>query len=1118
MARTSVKLDVGDGRIRSLQSAVNRLNKELNRVYKKGQDNNYTVSNKDLTNLQRHLGNTQSAIQDKQATINQAMDSAKVAGNLKDLETLTRQYQELADANERIGQLFYGESNYYTPINNYRVSRSRAFKTNNYDNDNAELANNIKELKHDIGRYSNSSKVASGRWNTAKHNGVITGEQYDKYLNTSKALSGRYGDLDDRLNDLQQDYDDRYSNLQQQRDALNNQILGGDITTENLKKRAGLDEELHVLAKYQESLVEMRYTLNKTDDRLSGLDKSLHQTKGIKITPRENTLAGTWEHHKGRIIRGSVLAGIASLGSSASEGKRIILNNFDNVKSTAYATGQSDYKVENNMANAGFNMGMDLEQMSGFLNSFTASTGNANLNTNQQEQVAGSWAGLSRYSGAREATTRNLEYIAGLTALSSNPKEFSRLANQIQNSITNSGMSAKADEQQRALGSMYQIAATTGGPLSHQEQRNLAGFQGEMATMGSDMQGQSGLRAYQGLTQAFNSNSVTARMLFGAGDASTGTPDGQARLVERMQKAAKNPYYYKTPIANLLAGAATQTNNKREQRRIAASNLMQLSGNNLTPDQAEKLVKMYQDHKFDKKHINAMTKGKGKGKKDQYDKSGIKGLQKQQAARKITAKKAAHALNFFTLKLNWINYTFWIAPIVENMASGLFSGITGELFKAYFKNHGVKDALNSIGRIGHILKYGRGSGNGSSKVAGEAKEASKERKGLGDELFDFLGGFKDSSSDSNTINSKTAKSSSRGFIQGMRGKIKPGRILSSVKGLSRGKRVGLALGAGAVGYALLNHDNKANASTRDTELNDEQGKKHTKAKVSTRDIKDLSSTVKRKYKRLHRNEWQLIRHLNTYWDVFLRKAKEAGSSSDSDVSSDSGGDSAKAPDQWADDIKKAAKEMGQKVSDEQVKMIISMIAGESGGDPTVTQKVWDINMAEGHPAQGLLQFIPGTFNKYAVKGHNNIKSGYDQLLALFNDSTWSSDIHYGGGWTPHGDPIKHATGGIKYHATGEMDQGSQIASTSNLRANIRSNNDIHSIYMMSRIKQNQDYIKPVRTQPKFKVKIDVSQAQQSDKSAIVDQTINDVFNDWINGKKLANLQAFYSKETSGQLV
>lgn len=1121
MARTSVKLDVGDGRIRSLQSAVNRLNKELNRVYKKGQDNNYTVSNKDLTNLQRHLGNTQSAIQDKQSAINQAMDSAKVAGNLKDLETLTRQYQELTDANERIGQLFYGESNYYTPINNYQVSRSRAFKTNDYDKDNAELANDIKELKHDIGRYSNSSKVASGRWNTAKHNGVITGEQYDKYLNTSKALRGRYGDLDDQLNDLQQDYDDRYSNIQQQRDALNDQILDGDNTTENIKKRAGLDEELHVLDKYRESLVEMRYTLNKTDDRLSGLDKSLHQTTGMKITPREDTLAGMWEHHKGRIIRGSVLAGIASFGSSASEGKRIILDNFDNVKSTAYATGQSDYKVENNMANAGFNMGMDLEQMSGFLNSFTASTGNANLNTNQQEQVAGNWAGLSRYSGAKESTTRNLEYIAGLTALSSNPREFSRLANQIQNSITNSGMSAKADEQQRALGSMYQIAATTGGPLFHQEQRNLAGFQGEMATMGSDMQGSNGLRAYQGLTQAFNSNSVTAKMLFGAGDPSTGTPDGQARLMERMQKATKNPYYYKTPIANLLAGAATQTNSKKGQRTIAASNLMELSGNTLTPDQAEKLVKMYQDHKFDKKHINAMTKGNGKGKKDQYDKSGIKGLQKQQAARKITSKKAAHALNFFTRKLNWINHTFWIAPIVENMASGLFSGIMGELFKAYFKNHGAKDALNDIGKIGHILKYGRGSGNGSSKVAGEAKEASKERKGLGDELFDFLGGFKDSSSGSKAINSKTAKNSSTGFIRGMRGKIKPGRILSSVKGLSRGKRLGLALGAGAVGYALLNHDNKANASTRDTELNDEQGKKHTKAKVSTRDIKDLRSTVKRKYKRLHRNEWQLIRHLNTYWDVFLRKAKEAGSSSDN--GDDSGGDASDAngvmsKDDFKKVAKKAAKLMHQSLSDSDIEHLYWQAYVESGVNPATGGGV-DDHDGTGLPV-GLFQFKQSTWNtaqQHMPKGHNNIHGALDQIMAVLADSTWRDDLAPIGtrrGWTPHG----YATGGIKYHATGEMNQGSQIAATSNLRANIRSNNDIHSIYMMSRIKQNQDYIKPVRTQPKFKVKIDVSQAQQSDKSVIIDQTINNVFNDWINDKKLANLQAFYSNETSGQLV
>lgn len=1124
MARTSVNLDVGDGRIRSLQSAIGRLNKELNRVYEKGQDNNYTVSNRDLTNLQRHLGNTQGAIQGKQADINQAMDSTKVVGNLKELETLTRQYQELADANECISQLFYGDNNLYAPVNNYRVSHSRAFKTNDYDEDNAKLANDIKELKHDIGRYSNRSKVASGRWNTAKHNGVITGEQYDKYLNTAKSLQGRYSGYDDRLKDLQKTYDNRYSNIQQQRNTINDQILAGDNTTENIQRRAGLDEELYTLDKYQESLVEMRNTLNKTDERIGDYGKSLHNTTGMKITPREDTLAGTWEHHKGRIIRGSAIAGIASLGSSASEGKGIILNNFDNVKSTAYATGQSDYRVENNMANAGFNKGMDLEQMSGFLNGYTSSTGNANLSTNQQEQVAGNWAGLSRYSGAKESTTHNLEYIAGLTALSSNPKEFSHLANQIQNATTNSGMNAKADEQQQALGNMYQIAATTGGPLSHQEQRNLAGFQGEMATMGSDMQGQNGLRAYQGLTQAFNSNSVTARMLFGAGDASTGTPDGQARLVERMQKATKNPYYYKTPIKNLLANASTQTNSKRGQRRIAASNLMELSkenGGNLTPDQAEKLVKMEQGGKFDKKHLNAMTKGNGKGKKDQYDKSGIKGLQKQQAARKITAKKAAHALNFFTRKLNWINHTFWIAPIVENIGSGIFSGIGVELFRAYFRNRGARDVLNDIGKAGHVLKYGRGS----TKVAEEAGKESEENKGLGDKVFDYLGRFKSSSSGSKGINPGEAKTSSKGFIRGMKGKIKPGKIISSIKGLSRGKKVGLAIGAGMAGYALFNHNNKANASTRDTSTTNsnkqskKQGRKHTKAKVSTKDIKDLRSTVKRKYKRLHKNEWQLIRHLNTYWDVFLRKAKEAGSSGD-----DSGGDASDANGVMSKDdfkklAKKAAKLMHQSLSDSDIDRLYWQAFVESGVNPAIGGGV-DDHDGTGLPV-GLFQFKQSTWNtaqKHMPKGHNNIHSALDQIMAVLADSSWRSDLAPIGtkrGWTPHG----YATGGIKYHATGDINQGSLAAATNNLKTNIRSNIDLSTIYRMSRIKETRDYIKPVRKQPKFHINIDVSQAQQQDsRSAIIDQTINDVFNGWISDKQRAKLQAFYSNETSGQLM
>lgn len=105
---------------------------------------------------------------------------------------------------------------------------------------------------------------------------------------------------------------------------------------------------------------------------------------------------------------------------------------------------------------------------------------------------------------------------------------------------------------------------------------------------------------------------------------------------------------------------------------------------------------------------------------------------------------------------------------------------------------------------------------------------------------------------------------------------------------------------------------------------------------------------------------------------------------------------------WRKYIKRAASQMHTSVTGTEIAKIMSMISSESSGNPTITQQIQDINSANGTPAQGLLQFIPPTFNAYAVKGHRNIKNGYDQLLALFNDKNWRSDIHFGGGWGPSG--------------------------------------------------------------------------------------------------------------------
>ncbi|AQN32271.1 MULTISPECIES: phage tail tape measure protein [Mammaliicoccus] len=119
-----------------------------------------------------------------------------------------------------------------------------------------------------------------------------------------------------------------------------------------------------------------------------------------------------------------------------------------------------------------------------------------------------------------------------------------------------------------------------------------------------------------------------------------------------------------------------------------------------------------------------------------------------------------------------------------------------------------------------------------------------------------------------------------------------------------------------------------------------------------------------------------------------------------------------APSQWRSTIQRAARRMKVNLSSKEMNGIIAQIQRESGGDASVTQgNIGDINNLRGTPAQGLLQYVPSTFKAYAMKGHGNIKSGYDQLLAFFNNSNWRKNLPYGrSGWGPTGSR-RFATGG-----------------------------------------------------------------------------------------------------------
>ncbi|WP_289780573.1 phage tail tape measure protein [Staphylococcus hyicus] len=121
---------------------------------------------------------------------------------------------------------------------------------------------------------------------------------------------------------------------------------------------------------------------------------------------------------------------------------------------------------------------------------------------------------------------------------------------------------------------------------------------------------------------------------------------------------------------------------------------------------------------------------------------------------------------------------------------------------------------------------------------------------------------------------------------------------------------------------------------------------------------------------------------------------------------------------WAGNIRRAASRMKVRVSNSDVQDILKLIQTESGGRESIVQQIVDINTGANR-ARGLLQYTPGTFAGYRVKGAGNIMSGMHQLLAFFNNSNWRRDLSAWKsrmsrgitGWGPTGSR-RFATGGL----------------------------------------------------------------------------------------------------------
>lgn len=123
---------------------------------------------------------------------------------------------------------------------------------------------------------------------------------------------------------------------------------------------------------------------------------------------------------------------------------------------------------------------------------------------------------------------------------------------------------------------------------------------------------------------------------------------------------------------------------------------------------------------------------------------------------------------------------------------------------------------------------------------------------------------------------------------------------------------------------------------------------------------------------------------------------------------------------WTPVIKSAFHYLHKTAEAYKVQKLLRQIKTESNGNEKITQHISDVNSRNGNPAKGLLQFIPQTFSTWAVSGHTNIWSGFDQILAAINALDHGGE----GGWSNVGNGHGWANGGrVQYHGMYEVAEG-----------------------------------------------------------------------------------------------
>lgn len=869
---------------------------------------------------------------------------------------------------------------------------------------------------------------------------------------------------------------------------------------------AQIDKEVEARHKAETGLQEFADKLDKFSEKYDR-DYADYTSKTDSGDIKVGTDPNSW---KGRFMSRSFALTGATIANTkntitdlTSKGSNQRTTAYDSFGGSVLANGgdldRSGLEIQQSKNNSFGNMSADETNQA--MSSYIGSTGDTTTRGyNQAVKNAGQ---LGNFGGLGVSNVNQLMEASGNLGLRGT-QDFRELGDTFVGAIQESGLAGKS--QQESAGLSQVLGSLSGQNISAQQQKNIASTYAGLGGMSSSWQGQAGATAMQQMQQGVSQgySDPLMRFSFTSGNSRYQGLNGMAMAYKDMQDPMAHPKQMQNMLNNMVNLSGGNSN-------VAAMRVSQSTG--MTFDQANTAVKAAQNGNFEawaKKQKSDEKKGKSKESsgKDSYLDSGVATIKRHTATIASNSSKMSNQMDGLR---NTFNNTLGGHPITTAIASGagsMVGQVTGDVLTRGVMNGGLKnipelakaggkglagDAGKGIAKIGGLF-VGSKLGGKAINLAGRTKGAITGTKtfakgaDLAKKGWNLLKGSGESSGfvargASKLLGRGTAEAGAKtagklggkaaGGIPFLGTAINAGFAVSDLKDKNYigalGDAIGMIPGIGIAGTALSigsslipskygggKKDAKGNAklhrrslsalsgaSVTDKEDNQQKGKQDNWITQNRRVIDGYNKMLDK------------MKNVAAIMKATLSNSG-SGSSGDSDDITE-GSESTSGVKQWRSKIKKAAKAMGQNVSDKQVNTILKLIQNESGGD----QAIKGIDDGDGTgAAMGLMQYKKSTFANYAVKGHKDITNGYDQLLAFFNNSNWSSDIGVGyngkdGEWRgqasgPSGtrlhDSIPHASGylgntphnarlseGGQYEAVIPMGMGEQAQGRSLLR-------------------------------------------------------------------------------------